>query len=246
MKTTFTLSAEARNDVGKGASRRLRRAGKVPAIIYGTGKEPKTVCIDHTALLRALENESFYSRILTLATDGKEEKVVLKDLQRHPYKPRILHLDLLRISESEKLSMRIPLHFKGGDVAPGVKLGGGLVSHLINEVEIRCLPADLPEFIEVDLSKLELNQALHLSDLQLTKGVELVDLLHGENKTVVTVYIPRAVEEEVAPVVAAEGEAAAAEGAAAEGAEAKEGAAAGAEAKEKGKPASEKKGKEKD
>lgn len=225
MKDAFVIVASARGDLGKGASRRLRHAGKVPGIVYGSGKNPAAITADHNTIYRALQNEAFYSRILTLDIDGKQEKVILRDLQRHPFKPRILHMDLQRISATEKLTMRIPLHFKGGDVAPGVKLGGGLVSHLMPEVEVRCLPADLPEFIEVDLSALELNQAVHLSELKLGKGVELVELLHGEDKPVATVYIPRAqVEEETTAPAANEvpviGEEAKAEGEEAEGAKA--------------------------
>jgi large subunit ribosomal protein L25 len=201
MSDAFTLVVTKRDDVGKGASRRLRRADSVPGIVYGAGKEPMSISVDHNALALALANEAFYSHILTLKLDDKEEKVILRDLQRHPYKPRLLHIDLQRISATEKFTMRVPLHFVGGAIAPGVKLGGGLISHLMAEVEVRCLAANLPEFIEVDLSKLELNQTIHLSDLVLSKEVEIVDLVHGENKPVATVYIPRAVVEEVAPVV---------------------------------------------
>jgi large subunit ribosomal protein L25 len=221
MKDIFTITATARGDTGKGASRRLRHADRVPAIVYGAGKKPENISVEHNVLNLALQSEAFYTRILTLNVDGKQEKVILRDLQRHPFKPRILHMDLQRISATEKLTMRIPLHFKGGDVAPGVKLAGGLISHLMSEVEVRCLPADLPEFIEVDLSSLELNQAVHLSSLVLPKGVEIVELLHGEDKPVATVYIPRAVvEEEVVtpagevPVVGEEAKAEGEEGAA--------------------------------
>lgn len=209
-KDIFTLTATKRNDLGKGASRRLRRANQVPAIIYGIGKTPNSVTIEHKEIMYSLANESFYSHILTLNIDNTPEKVVLKDIQRHPYKPRILHVDFQRISETEKLVMNIPLHFKGGDVAPGVKLSGGLVSHLMSDVEIRCLPANLPEYLTIDLSNLEINQSLHLSDIVLPEGVEIVALAHGENQPVATIYIPRAaVEAEVKPA-AAEGEAAAA------------------------------------
>lgn len=231
MKATFTITATARGDIGKGASRRLRRANRVPAIVYGSGKNPESISLEHNAIYTALQNEAFYSRILTLNLDGKEEKVVLRDLQRHPFKPRILHMDLQRISETEKLHMRIPLHFKGSDVAPAVKLAGGLITHLMNEIEVRCLPADLPEFVEVDLSKLELNQTIHLSNLPLASGVEIVDLIHGEDRPVATAYIPRAQAEEEITTPAGEvpvvGEEAKAEGA--EGEEAK------ADDKEKGK-----------
>lgn len=207
---SFSLNAIARHDVGKGASRRLRHAESVPAVVYGAGKGPQSITLSHRELSRALENEAFYSHILDLNNGKHSEKVVLKDLQRHPYKPRIMHADFLRISATEKLTMHIPLHFIGGDVAPGVKLGGGVVAHLMPDVEVRCLPADLPEYISVDISKLELNQTLHLADLPLSKGVEIPALSHGENKPVVTIYIPRAqvetTEAPVAPVTEVAGE----------------------------------------
>lgn len=208
MKNKFTLAAELRADVGKGASRRLRRNDMVPAIIYGLDKNPANVTLNHKELMKALENEVFYSNILTLDLDGKSEKVVLKDVQRHPYKPRILHLDFLRISDKEKLSMNIQLHFKGGDVAPGVKLKGGVIYHLLSEVEVRCLPADLPEYIEVDLSNLDLDETIHLSDLVLPAKVEIHGLVVGSanDKPVASVHMPRVVEEagtESAPVSAA-------------------------------------------
>ena len=204
MKQVFTINAVARSDMGKGASRRLRREDKVPGIVYGADKEPASIAIDHNPLLQLLAKESFYTQILDLDVSGNKEQVILRDLQRHPFKPRILHLDLQRISATEKIAMRIPLHFVGGDLAPGVKVSGGLISHLIADIEVRCLPKDLPEFIEVDLSKLELNQAVHLSELKLAAGIEIVALIHGEDKAVATVYIPRViVEEEAAPVAAA-------------------------------------------
>ena len=204
MKKTFTITAKARSDMGKGASRRLRRADQVPGIVYGAGKKPETIAIEHSPLLRLLTNESFYTQILDLDIADKKEHVILRDLQRHPFKPRILHIDLQRISAAEKIAMHIPLHFAGGDLAPGVKVAGGLISRLMSNIEVRCLPKDLPEFIEVDLSKLEINQTIHLSNLKLPAGVEIIAIIHGEDKPVATAYIPRVVvEEEVAPVAAA-------------------------------------------
>jgi len=241
--TKFELTATNRKDVGKGASRRLRHNDQVPAIIYGAHMQPQMICVDHNKISKALENEAFYTTILTLNVDGKSEQVVLKNLQRHPYKPRLLHLDFQRISATEKITMRIPLHFTGSDVAPGVKQAGGIVSHLMSQVEVRCLPKDLPEFIAVDLSHLELNQTVHLSNLTLPQGIEIIDLTHKEDKPVATIYIPSAIEEETAaPVAPAEGEAAVAtttEGAA----PAAEGAAAAAtpDAAAKGKAAPAKK-----
>lgn len=175
----FNLVAETRSDMGKGASRRLRRKGKVPAIMYGAGKEPQPISVDHDELLHHLENEAFYSHVLTIKVDGKDESAVLKDLHRHPAKLLILHADFQRVAAGEKLRMNVPLHFTGEDAAPGVKIGSGLVTHNITEVEITCLPKDLPEFIEVDLSHLELGQSVHLSELKLPAGVQLVELSHG-------------------------------------------------------------------
>jgi len=198
MSISFELEASVRQDLGKGASRRLRRDNKVPAVIYGGGGEPVSLVMAHNKVMHSLENEAFYSHILTVTIDGKAEKAVLKDLQRHPYKPAILHLDLLRVNESEKLRMHVPLHFTGEDVAPGVKSGGGSVSHLINDVEIDCLPKDLPEFIEADVSTLGVNETLHLSNLKLPKGVELVQLQHGpeHDLPVVSIHLPRGSHEE--------------------------------------------------
>lgn len=201
-KDLFTIDAQSRSDIGKGASRRLRHADSVPAVVYGAKKPPVSITLVHKDIMRALDNEAFFSHILTLNFGKGSEKVVLKDVQRHPYKPRILHIDFLRISENEKLAMNIPLHFTGGDVAPGVKQSGGLISHLMTEVSVRCLPKDLPEYIVIDLSKLELNQAVHLSDITLPKGVEIVDLIHGEDRPVATVYIPRAIVEAEKPAAA--------------------------------------------
>lgn len=204
MKQTFIISAVMRDEMGKGASRRLRHADKVPGIVYGADQAPTAIVVEHNALSRLLLNESFYTQILDLDINGKKEQVILRDLQRHPFKPLITHLDLQRISATEKIVMRIPLHFTGGDMAPGVKLAGGTISHLMQDIEVRCLPKDLPEFIEVDLSKLEINQTVHLSNLQLAAGVEIVSLVHGDDKSVATLYVPRAVVEDVnAPVVAA-------------------------------------------
>jgi len=178
MSDEFTLSAEPREDVGKGASRRLRRASKVPTVIYGAEKAPASVSLDHDELIHNLDNEAFYSHILTVELGKKKEKVVLKDLQRHPYKLQVMHVDLQRVSAKEKLRLHVPLHFINESEAPGVR-EGGLVSHQMTEVEIQCLPKDLPEFIEVDLSSLELGGTLHLADLVAPKGVEIYALAHG-------------------------------------------------------------------
>ncbi len=175
----FTLSAEVRTDLGKGASRRLRHANKVPAIIYGAGKEPMSITLEHHKLANNLENEAFYSHILTIDVDGSSEKAVLKDLQRHPAKPVILHADFLRVSDTEKLKMNVPLHFINEESAPGVK-AGGVLTHNLTEVEIQCLPGNLPEYLEVDMAGVEMEQIIHLTDIKLPEGVELVELSHGE------------------------------------------------------------------
>ena len=223
MSHTFTINATPRSEFGKGASRRLRRANQVPGIVYGIGKDPENISMDHNTLRKLVANESFYTNIVTLDIAGRKEKVVLKDLQRHPSKPIILHLDLQRISETEKITMRIPIHFIGTEVAPAVKVGGGLITRLMSEIEVSCLPKDLPEFIEADLSKLELNQTIHLSNLQLPDGVAVVALVHGEDKSVAAAYIPRAVVEETAAPVAAEVPVAVKGGAKEEGAEGEDG-----------------------
>ncbi|MBV8801370.1 MAG: 50S ribosomal protein L25/general stress protein Ctc [Gammaproteobacteria bacterium] len=200
----FELEAELRNDIGRGASRRLRQANKIPAVIYGADKEAVTLALDHNKTMNALSHEAFYSHILTLKMGKTKEKVILKDLQRHPVKPRIQHIDFLRVSENQKLHMNVPLHFKGEDQAPGLK-EGGVWSHHMNDVEVSCLPANLPEFIEVDLSEFKLNQTLHITELKLPKGVELVALAHGaegHDLPVASLHVPRVVEEVTTEAVA--------------------------------------------
>ncbi len=198
MADMFQLSAEVRSNHGKAASRRLRRTEeRVPGVVYGAGKEPASISLSHNELNRALQNEAFYSHILTLAINGNQEKVVLKDLQRHPYKAQLIHIDFQRVSATEKLYMNVPLHFIGEDTAPGVKLEGGQVSHLMNDIEIRCLPADLPEYIEVDISKLGMDEAIHLSEIKLPKGVEIVALTQGkeQDQSVVSIHRPHIIAE---------------------------------------------------
>ena len=210
----FNINAEVRDDLGKGASRRLRRQGKIPAVVYGAGKDAQSLTLDHADFAHHLEHEAFYSHILTLTVDGKGEQVVLKDLQRHPAKPFINHADFLRVSAKEKLRMSVPLHFLGEDVAPGVKIGGGMVSHNITEVEVSCLPKDLPEYLEVDMSEVELEQSVHLSDIPLPKGVELVELSHGaeHDQAVAAIHKTRGSMEEVEETTEAAAEEAPAEG----------------------------------
>ena len=209
MAISFEVQAEVRNDAGKGASRRLRREGKVPAILYGAGEAPLMLSLEHDPVMHSLENEAFYSHVLSVNVGGKSVRAVLKDLQRHPYKPVIMHVDLQRVSETEKLRMSVPLHFIGEDRAPGVKQAGGMVSHLVTEVEVSCLPKDLPEYLEVDVTQLNVNETLHLSDIRLPAGVELVELLHGpeHDLPVVSIHLPRAaIEAEAAPAAEAKPE----------------------------------------
>ncbi len=190
----FKLSAKLRQDAGKGASRRLRRlAGEVPAIVYGGSKEPANISLLHKDMIHELENEAFYTSVLTLDIDGSEEAVVLKDLQRHPSKAQIMHADFLRVDATKKLTMRVPLHFINEDSCKGVKEQGGIVTHGANELEVSCLAKDLPEFIEVDLADLELGQSLHISDLKLPAGVESVELSHGaeHDQSIATISAPR-------------------------------------------------------
>ncbi len=183
----FVLHAEPRSDLGKGASRRLRRAEKIPAILYGGGTDPEPVTLSQDEVFKALEHEAFYTHVITVKIGDREEKAVIKDIQRHPYKPKVHHMDLQRVSEKEKIQMRVPLHFVGEDVAPGVKQGGLLTKDLV-EVEVRCLPQHLPEYITVDVSNLGLGDVLHLSDLTLPEGVELVEILHGHDLPVASVH----------------------------------------------------------
>jgi large subunit ribosomal protein L25 len=180
MSTDFTLHAKGREDTGKGASRRLRRlAGEIPAIVYGGKKNPARIALIHKDVKKALENEAFYSHIIALDIDGKSEDVIVKDVQRHPAKAIVLHMDFLRVSKNTKLQTRVPLHFINEDICVGVKLGGGLIAHSMTELEIMCLPADLPEYLEVDMADVDLGQTLHISDIKLPKGVESVALSHG-------------------------------------------------------------------
>ena len=178
MQETFELVAESRSDMGKGASRRLRRAGQVPGIIYGAGVDPALISVAHNELVQHLEHEAFYSHILSVKVGDQVERVVLKDVQRHPAKPFVLHFDLLRVRESEKIKMAVPLHFIGESKAPGVK-EGGVASHHLADVEIICLPRDLPEYLEVDVSAMNIGDAIHLSEMVLPQGVELTALAQG-------------------------------------------------------------------
>ncbi len=199
MKESFVVNAELRTDQGKAASRRLRRTGKVPAVVYG-GKDPaQQLALSHHEMAKHLETEAFYSHILTLKLDGKEQQAVLKDIQRHPAQPILMHFDFQRVFADVAIRMDVPLHFIGGEKCPGVKADGGIVEHVLAHLEVECLPKDLPEFIEVDLSNMKLNETVHLSQLKLPAGVVLIELRHGNDQTVASVHIPRVIVEE-APV----------------------------------------------
>ncbi|HYW91706.1 MAG TPA: 50S ribosomal protein L25/general stress protein Ctc [Gammaproteobacteria bacterium] len=212
---SFEVAVTARTDTGKGASRRLRREGRVPGIVYGGKGDATAIAVDQNELLMHLDHEAFYSHILTLKLGRKKEQVILKDLQRHPYKPTVSHVDFQRVVADEAIHVLVPLHFTGEEVAPG-RREGGVISHQITEVEVECLPGHLPEFIEVDISGMQMGDALHLSDLVMPEEVSLVALAHdAENdQPVVSIHQPR-----VEPVAAEAAEEEAAEAAEAEGPE---------------------------
>ena len=197
----FTLVAESRGDMGKGASRRLRKSEMVPAIVYGAKKAALSIQLKHSDVLKSSSQESFYSQILDLSIDGKVERVVLKDMQRHPYKPFVMHMDFQRVDESAALTIRIPVHFLNEEDCIGVKQEGGVIARLMTEIEITCLPKDLPEFIEVDVADLSVGDAVHLADLVLPDGVEITSMTSGGDgaAAIVQVAMPRMVEEEEEP-----------------------------------------------
>ena len=199
MSQDFVIEAFPRGDQGRGASRRLRREEKkIPAIIYGGTKEATSISIWHNELKKALENEAFFSHILTIELEGKKESVILKDLQRHPYKALLTHADFLRVDKDHEIHVNVPLHFINEDTAAAVKLEGGVVTHQINEVEVVCLPQNLPEYIEVDMADVEMDQVVHLSDIKLPKDVTIAALAHGEDHDlpVAAIHKPRAAKVE--------------------------------------------------
>ena len=231
MSEDFVLNAEVRTEQGKGASRRLRRAGKVPMILYGGKDEPANLQVDEHELRHHLEHEAFYSHIIQVSVDGKKERAVLKDVQRHPAKPIVLHIDMMRVVAGVKIKVTVPFHFVGEDEAPGVKQQGGVFQRQLNDIEINVLPKDLPEFIEVDVSKMELDDTIHLADISFPEGVEVIALTHDENPSVISVHMPKVVEEPEEEVEAEEGE----EGAEGEEAAAEDGEEASAEGDEEKK-----------
>ncbi len=202
MAEEFDLIAEIREDQGKGASRRLRHEGKVPAIIYGAGRPPRALAFDHNKVIKQLENESFYSSVLNIKVGEKSQAAIVKDIQRHPSRRLIMHMDFQRILEDQEIRMNVPIHLVGADVAVGVKLGGGTVSQMRNEVEVVCLPKHLPEYLELDISELELDGLMYLSDIPLPEGVALPELAQeedGQAQPVVSIHVIKEVviEEEV-------------------------------------------------
>ncbi len=215
MRITYQVGADSRHDQGKGASRRLRRAGKVPAVLYGGQGGARNITLDHQQLLTLIDKEKFYSSIISVNVDAQPQPAIVRDVQMHPARNAVVHVDLQRVVEGEKLRIRLPIHFKGESIAPGVKTQGGVISHLMQDVEVSCLPADLPEFLELDMSAMNLNDTMTLSDIKLPAGVVIPELAH-RNSPVVSVHSPRAAEPE--PEVAAPVEAAAATATAAPGA----------------------------
>ncbi|MBL8510027.1 MAG: 50S ribosomal protein L25/general stress protein Ctc [Betaproteobacteria bacterium] len=201
----ITIKAETRKEQGTGASRRLRRAAKVPGIIYGGGQEPAAITLDHNDIFHKLRHEAFHASILDMELDNKPEQVLLRDVQMHPWKRIVMHVDFQRVAADQKIHMKVPLHFINADIAPGVKLSSGIVSHVINELDVACLPKDLPEFIEVDLKDLVAGHSIHLSNLKMPAGVEPVALHRGEDQVVATIIIPRGAvaDDAAAPAVSA-------------------------------------------
>jgi large subunit ribosomal protein L25 len=195
------IAAVSRKTQGTGASRRLRKANRVPGVVYGNG-DAVAIDIDHNTLYYALRNEAFHASVLSLDLDGKKESVLLRDFQMHPFRQQVQHIDFQRVDAKKKIHMKVPLHFINADVAPGVKTAGGIISHVLNELEIACLPADLPASIEVDLAKLDLGHSIHVSDVKLPKGVEVAGHHHASD-AVATVQVPRGAVEAAAAADAA-------------------------------------------
>ncbi|MBK1872903.1 50S ribosomal protein L25/general stress protein Ctc [Marinobacter sp. 1-3A] len=209
MSQDFVIEAFPRDDKGKGASRRLRREErKIPAIIYGAGKEATPISIWHNELKKALENEAFFSHILTIELNGKKESVIIKDLQRHPYKLLLSHADFQRVEKDQEIFVHVPLHLLNEDTAPAIKTFGGVAFRLMTEVEVACLPQNLPEFIAIDMTDVEMDQVIHMSDLKLPEGVRIPALQHGaeHDQAVVSVSKPKGVKSDDAEDEAAEGE----------------------------------------
>jgi large subunit ribosomal protein L25 len=231
MRKSFEVAAESRNDQGKGATRRLRRTGKVPAILYGGKGEPSNITLDQLKLLNVIGDEKFYSTVITLKLDGKDTQAIVKDVQMHPARNAVLHVDLQRVLADQPIRIHLPIHFLNETTCPGVKTQGGQVSHLRTDIEISCLPKDLPEALEVDMIAMNLNDTIYLKDVKLPAGVTIPAMSQGREVPIVSIHAPRA--EEAEPVAA---EAAAAPAAEAKAGDAKkEGAPAGDAKKDAGK-----------
>jgi len=200
------VNVVVREKQGTGASRRLRRSGKVPGIVYGTKSAAQAIELDHNILFHQLKLEAFHASILTMKLGGKKQSVLLRDVQMHPFKPLVLHVDFQRVAKDKKIHMKVPLHFIRAEIAPGVKAGGGVVTHVLTEVSVSCFPQDLPEFIEVDLEKLELGHSIHLSNLSLPSGVESGALVRGDDLVIATIQVPRGMVAEEVEAVAKEAE----------------------------------------
>lgn len=224
MKQEFDLIAEYRDERGKGASRRLRRQGKVPAIMYGGGRQPRALMFDHNRVSQQLEHESFYSTILNIKVGEQSQAAILKDVQRHPSKRQIMHIDLQRVVEDQEIRMYVPIHYIGEDVAVGVKQGGGTVTKMMTDVEVTCLPKDLPEYLECDISALGLNEMMYLTDIKVPAGVKLEGLAHADEEQAQPIIQITFIKEEIIEEAVPEEEALAAV-AAEEGEEPAEGAA---------------------
>lgn len=194
MATKYELTAEIRDDLGKGASRRLRRENKIPAVLYGAGRPAWSLTLKENQLMRNLQEESFYASIINLTLDGKEQKVFLRDLQRHPARPFVLHVDLQRVRDDVEMNVVLPLHILNEETAIGVKMEGGILMRNAVDIEVSCLPKDLPEYIELDVEELKLGESLHLSDIKLPEGVTSTQLSHGEDhdQPVVSIVSPKA------------------------------------------------------
>lgn len=227
MSTQYQIQALPRTGKGTSASRATRRAGQVPAILYGAGKDNQSLLLSHNEIMHKLETEGFQAAVIEIKTDKGTEQAILRDVQMHPYKAQVMHIDFQRVSATEKLHIAVPLHFIGGEECPGVYNEGGIASQLINEVDIECLPADLPEYLEVNISTLELHESVKLTDIKLPEGVEITTLAHGgEDQAVATIMSPQ--REEVEEVEEGEEEFEAAEG------EAEAATEAGSESEEEG------------
>lgn len=188
---SIEISANSRKVHGTGANRRLRTQGRLPGVIYGGGAATQSIDLDHKDLYYKLKTEAFHASILSISVDGKKEQVLLRDVQMHPFKQQVLHIDFQRVRQDQKIHVKVPLHFINADIAPGVKLSGGMISHVVTEIEISCLPKDLPESIVVDLSEMTAGSTIHTSDLKLPENVEIPALLRGDNQPISILIVPR-------------------------------------------------------